>query len=180
MAGALGAALSSMVANLTANKRGSEAVDEPLNWAAEAAQEIKHQLVNGIDDDTNAFNAYMAARRLPSATAEQKEAKKQAEQDGLKQAVHVPLKTAQLSLKAIEIAQDVVQYGNPNSITDVGVGAHIAFTGVKGGVYNVLINLKDITDQDFVTDMKQTCAELESKAREALKQVLDRVESNIR
>ncbi len=180
LAGALGAALSSMVANLTANKRGSEAVDEPLNRAAEAAQEIKHQLVNGIDDDTNAFNAYMAARRLPSATAEQKEAKKQAEQDGLKQAVRVPLKTAQLSLKAIEIAQNVVQYGNPNSITDVGVGAHIAFTGVKGGVYNVLINLKDITDQDFVTDMKQTCAELESKAREALKQVLDRVESNIR
>ncbi len=180
LAGALGAALSSMVANLTANKRGSEEVDEPLNAAAEEAQEIKQQLINGIDADTNAFNAYMAARRLPSVTGEQKKIKKQAEQDGLKQAVRVPLKTAELSLKAIEVAQTVVQYGNPNSITDVGVGAQIAYTGVKGGVYNVLINLKDITDAAFVTEMKSTCAALETKALDALNQVLKQVEDKIR
>jgi len=180
LAGALGASLSSMVANLTANKRGSEAVDETLNKAAEEAQEIKQQLVNGIDADTNAFNAYMAARRLPSATDEQKKIKKQAEQDGLKQAVRVPLKTAELSLKAIEIAQTVVQFGNPNSITDVGVGAQIAYSGVKGGVYNVLINLKDITDAGFVAEMKGTCTILEGKALDALNQVLKQVEDKIR
>jgi len=180
LAGGLGAALSSMVANLTANRRGSEAVDEVLNEAAEIAQELKFQLINGVDADTNAFNVYMDARRLPSTTDEQKNKKQQAEQDGLKLAVQVPLNTAQASLRAIEVAETVVKYGNPNSITDVGVGAQMAFAGVKGGVYNVLINLKDITDPDFVSDMKITCAGLEKKAAARLEAVIQQVESKIK
>ncbi|HID40295.1 MAG TPA: glutamate formimidoyltransferase, partial [Calditrichaeota bacterium] len=179
LAGSLGAALSSMVANLTANRRGSEAVDAVLNQAAEKAQELKFQLANGVDADTNAFNVYMEARRLPKATEEQKKRRLKAEQDGLKRAVQIPLQTAEASLKAIEIAQTVVQYGNPNSITDVGVGAQMAYAGVKGGVYNVLINLKDITDDAFVKRMKQTCALLEEKAAAKLNTVLQRVEAKI-
>ena len=180
LAGGLGAGLSSMVANLTANRRGSEAVDEILNEAAEKAQELKLQLVNGVDADTNAFNAYMEARRLPKSTDEQKKARQQAEQNGLKLAVQIPLQTAEASLKAIEIAETVVQYGNPNSITDVGVGAQMAYAGVKGGVYNVLINLKDIIDDNFVAKMKQNCAALEEQAAEKLKIVLQQVESKIK
>ena len=157
LAGTLGASLSSMVSNLTANRRGSENVDEILNASAEQAQEIKNALMNGIDADTAAFNAYMEARRLPSKTSEEKKIKNEAEQKGLKEAVMVPLKTAQLSLDVIKIASAVAEYGNPNSITDVGVGAQIAFTGVKGGIYNVLINLKDIQDSKFVDEMKQKC-----------------------
>ncbi len=180
LAGGLGAALSSMVANLTANRRGSEDVDSILNEAAEKAQELKFQLVNGVDADTNAFNAYMDARRLPAATDEQKRTRHQAEQDGLKRAVQVPLQTAEASLKAIEIAQTVLRHGNPNSITDVGVGAQMAYVGVKGGVYNVLINLKDITDDAFVKQMKQTCASLEKQAVEKLNAVLQQVETKIK
>ena len=180
LAGSLGAALSSMVSNLTANKRGSEEVDEILNAAAEQAQEIKFELVRAIDADTDAFNAYMEARRLPAKTEQEKQIKKQAEQDGLKQAVQVPLNTARLSLDALSVAQTVVEYGNPNSITDVGVGAQMAFAGVKGGVYNVLINLKDIEDPDFVADMKKTCAELEKSAAEKLQQILKIVEDKIK
>ena len=119
-AGALGAALSSMVSNLTANNRGSEEVDTILNKVAEEAQEIKNILLGAIDADTNAFNAYMEARWLPSKTAEEKKIKHEAEQNGLKEAVFVPLKTAQLSLKSIRIAEIVIKHGNPNSITDVG------------------------------------------------------------
>ncbi len=180
LAGGLGAGLSSMVANLTANRRGSEAVDEILNDAAEKAQELKFQLVNGVDADTNAFNAYMDARRLPKSTNEQKKTRQQAEQDGLKLAVKVPLQTAEASLKAIEIAETVVQHGNPNSITDVGVGAQMAYAGVKGGIYNVLINLKDITDDIFVVQMKQTCAALEEQAAAKLEIVLQQVEAKIK
>ena len=180
LAGGLGAGLSSMVANLTANRRGSEAVDEILNEAAEKAQELKLQLVNGVDADTNAFNAYMEARRLPKSTDEQKKNRQQAEQNGLKLAVQIPLQTAEASLKAIEIAETVVQHGNPNSITDVGVGAQMAYAGVKGGVYNVLINLKDIIDDNFVAKMKQNCAALEEQAAEKLKIVLQQVESKIK
>jgi len=180
LAGSLGAALASMVSNLTANKRGSEDVDELLNKASEKAQEIKLALVQGVDADTNAFNAYMDARRLPSKTEQEKKARIEAEQNGLKEAVRVPLKTAQLSCEAIEVAQTVVEYGNPNSITDVGVGAHIAFTGVKGGIYNVLINLKDIKDEKFVAEMKKICADLEDKAKQKLDIILTKVESSIK
>ncbi|MGQ9643010.1 MAG: cyclodeaminase/cyclohydrolase family protein, partial [Ignavibacterium sp.] len=180
LSGALGAALSSMVSNLTAFKRGSTSeVDEKLNQAAERCQQIKDALLKAVDDDTNAFNEYMNARRLPNKTAEEKKIREDAMQNGLKNAVRVPLNTAHLSYEAIEIAETVAQLGNPNSITDVGVGAQSAYTGVLGGIYNVLINLKDIKDENFVSEMKKECDELKSKAQNKLKQVLDLVESKL-
>ena len=136
-------------------------------------------MVNGIDADTDAINAYMEARRLPQKTDEEKKIKHEAEQNGLKQAVHVPLNTAKLSYEAIMIAGTVVEHGNPNSITDVGVGAQIAYTGVKGGIYNVLINLKDIDDKDFVSEMKKACSELEVNALQKLNLILEQVETRI-
>jgi glutamate formiminotransferase / formiminotetrahydrofolate cyclodeaminase len=179
LAGALGASLSSMVSNLTANKRGSEKVDDILNDAADKCQEIKLALVKAVDEDTNAFNAYMNARRLPGKTEEEKKAKEEAMQNGLKQAVYVPLNTAQLSYQAIEIADVVAKNGNPASITDVGVGAQSAYTGVLGGIYNVLINLKDIKDKKFNDDMRKTCADLKTRAQSKLKNILDFVEGKL-
>ena len=179
LAGALGASLSSMVSNLTANKRGSDEVDEILNNAAEECQEIKNVLVKAIDEDTNAFNAYMDARRLPNKTAEGKKAREEAMQAGLKQAVMVPLNTAQQSFRAIEIAEIVAKSGNPNSITDVGVGAQSAYTGVLGGIYNVLINLKDIKDEKYVSEMRKTCSDLKEKAQKKLGKVMGFVESKL-
>ena len=176
LAGALGASLSSMVANLTANKAGTEEIDEILNKAADDCQEIKDKLIKAVDDDTNAFNAYMDARRLPQKTEEEKSARESAMLDGLKQAVMVPLETAKLSYRAIEIAQIVVQFGNINSITDVGVGAQIAFVGVQGGIYNVLINLKDINDANFNERMRKECNEIKSKAIEKLSIVASKVD----
>ncbi|MCU0414224.1 MAG: glutamate formimidoyltransferase [Ignavibacteriaceae bacterium] len=179
LAGALGASLSAMVSNLTANKRGSDAVDKILNDAAEECQQIKEALVNAIDEDTNAFNAYMNARRLPNKTTDEKKAREEAMQAGLKQAVMVPLNTAKQSLRAIEIAEVVAKNGNPNSITDVGVGAQSAYTGVLGGIYNVLINLKDINDQQFVDEMRKTCTELRQMAQRKLDEVLSYVETKL-
>ena len=179
LAGALGASLSSMVSNLTANKRGSDAVDKILNEAAEQCQQIKEALVKAIDEDTNAFNSYMNARRFPNKSVEEKKIREEAMQAGLKQAVMVPLNTAKQSLRAIEIAEVVAKNGNPNSITDVGVGAQSAYTGLLGGVYNVLINLKDIKDQKFNEEMKKTCVELKEKAQKKLNEVLSFVESKL-
>lgn len=177
LSGALGAALSSMVANLTANKRGSDIeTDKILTEAADKCQLIKNDLIKAVDDDTNAFNDYMSARRLPNKTAEEKKIREAAMQDGLKRAVLVPFSTAKLSYQAIEIAQIVAIHGNPNSITDVGVGAQSAYTGVLGGIYNVLINLKDIKDEKFNSDMKITCEELKITALSKLKEVLEFVE----
>jgi len=179
LAGALGASLSSMVSTLTANKRGSEKIDDILNDAADKCQEIKNSLVKAIDDDTNAFNDFMDAKRLPAKTEEEKKAREDAMLKGLKQAVMVPLNTAKHSLEAIKIAETVIEYGNPNSITDVGVGAQMAYSGVLGGVYNVLINLKDIKDENFVSEMKEKCSKLESEAKERTVKILSKVESKI-
>jgi len=179
LSGALGAALSSMVSNLTANKRGSEDVDEILNEAAEKAQKIKDELVKAVDSDTKAFNDYMEARRLPKKTEEQKKIRYEAMQNGLKNAVLVPLNTARLSLMVIKLALTVAKYGNPNSITDVGVGAQSAFTGVVGGILNVLINLKDIDDHKFVSDIKEECEELKRNAEKELNKVISLVEEKI-
>ncbi len=179
LAGALGASLFSMVSNLTASKPGSQEIDKILFDAAEKAQELKDALIKAVDDDTNAFNSYMDARRLPKATSKEKTVREEAMQKGLKEAVHVPLNTAKLSLEAMKLAKVVLEYGNPNSITDVGVGAHIARTGVIGGIYNVLINLKDITDESFNSEMGNACDELKKEAdiliEEIEKKVLDKI-----
>jgi glutamate formiminotransferase/formiminotetrahydrofolate cyclodeaminase len=179
VAGSLGAALASMVSNLTSNKRGSEKVDDILNKAADRLQEIKFKLVKAVDDDTNAFNSYMDARRLPNKSEGEKKIREQAMQNGLKQAVHVPLNTAQLSYEVIEIAEVVAKNGNPASITDVGVGAQCGYTGMLGGIYNVLINLNEIKDEKFNDDMRKTCTELKGKGQKKLNDVLNFVESNI-
>jgi glutamate formiminotransferase / formiminotetrahydrofolate cyclodeaminase len=179
LAGSLGAALTSMVSNLSANIKGSEEIDDMLNEASEKCQEIKFALVKAIDDDTNAFNSYMDARRLPSKTDEEKQIREDSMLAGLKEAVMVPLNTAKQSLEAIKVAELVVKHGNPNSITDVGVGAQSSYTGVLGGIYNVLINLKDIEDEKFNADMRIQCKALKKEGLERLNNVLSQVEAKL-
>ncbi len=179
LAGSLGAALASMVSNLTIGKKGYESVWEKLNRVAEDAQQVKDELLKAVDEDTNAFNAYMEARRMPQNTPEEKAARQKAIQEGLKQAVRVPLRTAELSLKAMKVAAEAVEHGNVNSVTDAGVGAQIAFTGVRGGIYNVLINLPQIEDEQFVREMKEKCASMEQEAEQMLTEVLKKVRQKI-
>ncbi len=172
LAGALGAALGSMVSNLTVGKPGYESVEAELKQLAVRAQEIKDQLLRAVDEDTNAFNAYMEARRLPQNTPEEKAAREKAIEEGLKTAVRVPLRTAQLSLEAMRVCREVVEKGNVNSITDAGVGAQSAFTGVRGGILNVRINLPPIKDEAFKKEMIATCQELEENATQLLEDTL--------
>lgn len=177
LAGSLGAALSSMVANLTLNKNTDDDSDKLLIDAAIKCQDIKDKLIKAVDDDTNAFNTYMEARRLPQKTGEEQNIRENAMLDGLKQAVMVPYNTALLSFEVIKIAETVAQYGNINSITDVGVGARIAHVGVEGGIYNVLINLKDISDETFNNEMREKCRQLKAEAKEKLETVTEFVEN---
>jgi len=175
MAGAIGASLASMVVNLTAYKKGAGEIDKMLDDLSVKAIEIKDKLIKNIDDDSNAFNEYMEAMRLPQNTPEEKNIRFAAMQAGLKKAVQVPLTTAKLSYEAIKICEIVKQHGNPNSITDVTVGARMALTGVQGGVLNVLINLKDIKDEDYVSDMKTECKALTADATALADKILNDV-----
>ena len=179
LAGALGAALTSMVSNLSIGKRGSEKVEDDLKPVADKVQEIKDFLLKAVDEDTNAFNAYMDARKLPEKSVEEKEIKNKALQDGLKVAIAVPFDTAKYSAEVIDLAGIAVEKGNINSVTDAGVGAHIAYTGVKGGLFNVLINLKEIEDKKFVADMIKSCHKLDEQARKNVETVMKRVHEKI-
>ncbi len=166
LAGALGAGLASMVANLSkAKDAGAEAA---LRQAAETAHRVKDGLVLGVDEDTDAFNAYLEARRLPQGTDQDRQAREEAMQAGLKQAVQVPLATAEASLEAMGAAEAALAHGNPASLTDALVGLQMAFAGVRGGLWNVLINLKDITDAAYVAAMRERCGSLLQEARERL------------
>jgi glutamate formiminotransferase/formiminotetrahydrofolate cyclodeaminase len=179
LAGSLGAALTSMVSNLSIGKRGTETIEEELKPIADEAQTLKDLLLIAVDEDTNAFNQYMEACRLPARNEKEKQQKTEAIQMGLKAAVAVPLNTAKISDQVIDLAAVAVEKGNINSVTDAGVGAHIAFTGVKGGIFNVLINLKDIRDKNYIETMIKDCTELESKAKQKLDKVMKMVEERI-
>jgi glutamate formiminotransferase/formiminotetrahydrofolate cyclodeaminase len=170
LAGSLGAALASMVANLA--QGGPDAgKDAKLIALAEKAQALKDRLMVAVDADTNAFNAFMDARRLPDATPEQKAARHEAMQAGLKVAIDVPLDTAKTSFAALELAGEAARLGKVASITDAAVGAQMAYAGVRGGIWNVVINLKDITDAAYVTDMQAQCSSLLAQAGERLSEI---------
>lgn len=164
LAGALGAALSSMVVNLTQPKAKDEGHELELLSIAMEAQKLKDGLRAAVDEDTQAFNGYMDALRLPKNTADEKVARKAAMQAGLKQAVAVPMTTAERSLAAMKVAERAGLSGNPASLTDALVGAQAAFTGVRGGLWNVLINLKDIDDAAFVASSRKRCEALLKEA----------------
>ena len=168
LAGALGAALASMVANLAQGKTRSPLEEAALLDAAEQGQRLKDQLLQAVDQDTDAFNAYLEARRLPQGSAEEKAARESSMQEGLKLAVAVPWATAQACFEVIKAADQAMASGSPASITDALVGAQMGYAGLRGGIWNVLINLKDINDPAFTADLEARCSRLLTEARALL------------
>ncbi len=164
LAGGLAAGLAAMVANLTVGKKGYEAAWGELSDLAERAQAVKDRLLRAVDDDTDAFNAAMAAMRMPKATPEEQAARNAALEAGYQQAARVPLETARACLEALRLSLVVAEKGNTNSASDAGVAALMARAGVEGAVLNVLINLGSVKDDGF----KQACrAETETLSNDA-------------
>jgi glutamate formiminotransferase/formiminotetrahydrofolate cyclodeaminase len=153
--GSLGAALATMVANLTVGKRGYEAAWQELTDVAERGQALKDRLARAVDEDADAFNRVMDAMRLPKGTPEQQTARDRAIAEANKAAAEVPLQTARYCLAAIELAGLAANKGNRHSSSDAGVAALAARAGVEGAVLNVLINLGGIKDEAF----KQRCVQ---------------------
>ena len=168
LGGALGAALAAMVANLSTARRP---IPEFVALA-DRAQDIKERLCRAVDADTQAFNDYMTAMRLPDKTPQEREAKQTAVQAGLRAAVLVPLETAELSLQAMSMCREVARTGLAASASDAGVGAQMAHVGVVGGCLNVLINLADVIDADFCARMTGRCSELQAEGRSVLEEAL--------
>jgi glutamate formiminotransferase / formiminotetrahydrofolate cyclodeaminase len=147
--GALGVSLGVMVANLSSHKRGWDDRWEVFSDAAERGQKLKDALLDAVDEDTNAFNEIMAAFGLPNTTPEEKSARKAAIQAATKVAIEVPFKVMQLGNAAFPLLKDMVETGNPNSITDAAVGALCARVAVYGAYLNVKINTGGLDDKAY-------------------------------
>ena len=179
LAGSLGAGLGSMVAALTPAKRGYEATLKPLTARGGKLIQSLESLKKGIDLDTDAFNDVMAAMRLPKTTPEEKTARTAAIQAGYKTATLVPFNTAETCVTVIEELLEVAEIGNPNSASDVGVGALMAYAGFEGAALNVNINLPSIKDENFKNDMKTKIESLRKAAIIGRDKVLEEVNKNI-
>ncbi|MFN8116570.1 MAG: glutamate formimidoyltransferase [Bacteroidia bacterium] len=161
--GSLGISLATMVANLSSHKKGWDTRwEEFSNWA-EKGQKIKDELTKLVDLDTAAFNKIMSAFSLPKGTDEEKAARKQAIQDATKFAIEVPFKVMQLSYDSLEIIKAMAEIGNPNSVSDAGVGALCARSSVMGAFMNVRINASGYDDKTFVNDIIAKGKEIENK-----------------
>ncbi|MFM7769324.1 MAG: cyclodeaminase/cyclohydrolase family protein, partial [Bacteroidota bacterium] len=147
--GVLGSALAGMVANLSAHKRGWDARWEEFSDWAVKAKDIQDELNWLVDEDTRSFNKIMDAFGLPKNTEEEKSVRSEAIQSASKYAMEIPLQTARVAFKAFEVCEAMIQEGNPNSVTDAGVGALAIRTAVLGACYNVRVNASGITDKTF-------------------------------
>ncbi|MDA9563843.1 glutamate formimidoyltransferase [Flavobacteriales bacterium] len=151
--GVMGVSLGTMVANLSSHKRGwDDRWEEFSDWAVKG-QAYKDELLALVDEDTNAFNKIMDAFGLPKATDEEKAKRKQAIQDATKYAIQIPFKVMETAYNSMQVMKAMAEFGNPNSITDAGVGALCARTAVLGAFMNVKINAGDLEDKDFVNDI---------------------------
>ena len=177
--GSMGAALGTMVANLSSHKRGwDERWEEFSDWA-EKGKFYHDALLRMVDEDTNAFNKIMDAFGLPKKSDEEKIARKQAIQEATKYATEVPFKVMELCLESMEVAAAMADFGNPNSVTDAGVGALAARAGVQGAFLNVKINASGLEDKTFAADIIAKGKAVEDKAIALEQNILKVVESKL-
>ncbi|MFT4155410.1 glutamate formimidoyltransferase [Parafilimonas sp.] len=162
--GALGISLATMVANLSSHKKGwDERWKEFSDWA-DKGQQYKNELMKLVDADTKAFRQIMAAMGLSKATDEEKQVRTQAIQEATKFAIEVPFTVMQLAYESMQVIKAMAETGNPNSVSDAGVGALCARSAVMGAFMNVRINAAGYDDKSFVEDIVAKGKEIESKA----------------
>ena len=177
--GALGAALGTMVANLSSHRRGwDERWEEFSDWA-EKGKAFQIQLMKLVDEDTNAFNKIMDAFSLPKKTEEEKAIRKQAVQEATRFATEVPFKTMQLCYECMSVAKAMAEIGNPNSVTDAGVGALAARAGVVGAFLNVKINASGLDDKAYAEKIIREGENVVEKAGQLEAEILQIVHSKI-
>ncbi len=177
--GALGAALGTMVANLSAHKRGWEEQWQLFSEQAESGQDLVRHLCSLVDEDTLAFNGIMEAFKLPKNTPEETQIRKNAIQEATKNAIEVPLAVMKACLKTYPLLLEMAKNGNPNSASDAGVGALCATAALKGAFLNVRINAGSYTDKAFVQNLLAEAQIMLQSAENAEKEILAAVDKNI-
>ncbi|MEO5945591.1 MAG: glutamate formimidoyltransferase [Chitinophagaceae bacterium] len=177
--GALGISLATMVANLSSHKKGwDERWEEFSNWA-EKGEKIKNELVNLVDADTKAFNKIMEAFGLSKSTDEEKLIRTKAIQEATKFAIEIPFQVMTASYNSMEVIKAMAEIGNPNSVSDAGVGALCARSAVMGAFMNVRINASSYDDKMYVAETLKRGKEIENKAIALEEEILKIVDGKL-
>ena len=170
--GALGVSLANMVANLSSHKKGWDARWEEFSDWAEKGEELKKELLKLVDADTQAFNKIMKAFSMSKKTDEEKAARSLAIQLATKHAIEVPLKVMQVGSDSMELIKTMVENGNPNSVSDAGVGALCVRSAVMGAFLNVRINAASCNDKGYVDEVQKKGSALQASVEKMEKEIL--------
>ncbi len=178
-AGALGASLGTMVANLSSHKAGWDDQWKEFSAYAEKGMKAQKALLKLVDEDTRAFNRVMDAFGLPKGTEQEKAARKRAIQEATRHAIEVPLSVMKESFSSFELLKAMAETGNPNSVSDAGVGALCARTAVMGAFLNIKINAASLTDKEYANAVLSEGKAIEEAAIRLEKQILEIVNARI-
>ncbi len=177
--GALGVALGTMVANLSSHKRGwDDRWKEFSDWA-ENGKDIQNKLLQLVDEDTAAFNNIIEAFNLPKKSEEEKKMRNQAIQAATKHATLIPFKVMETAFSGFGLIKEMAEKGNPNSVSDAGVGALAVRACIRGAFLNVRINASGLDDKDFVKEITGRAREIEKKAEKEEWLVLEYIETRL-
>jgi formiminotetrahydrofolate cyclodeaminase len=180
LVGTLAAALVEMVVNLTVGKKGFEAQEAEMKKMGVEARSYRDALAATIAQDINAYQAVMKGYLLPKTTEEEKKKRREEIQKALRRAADPPLFTAATSLKVLKLCQKAAEKGNPNAITDAAVGALLAEAALRGAVFNVLVNLAALEEEDTVDKMKQELNRLEAEGLKTREKILTQVKGKLK
>ena len=170
--GSLGISLGTMVANLSSHKRGWDDRWEEFSNTAEKGQKLIKKLLELVDKDTESFNQIMLAFRLPEGDSKEKKIKEDAIKKATIHAIEVPLEIMRTSLESMDVIMEMAKNGNPNSVSDAGVGALCARSAVIGGYLNVKINCKDLPDKKLVNEFLKKAEKIKESAIKLEKDIL--------
>jgi glutamate formiminotransferase/formiminotetrahydrofolate cyclodeaminase len=177
--GALGTALGTMVANLSSHKKGWDDRWKEFSDRAEKGKAIQNRLLGLVDEDTDAFNRIIEAYRLPKNTEEEKKIRTKSVSDATKNAIIVPFTVMETAYSAFPLIREMVEKGNPGSVTDAAVGALALRSCIRGAFLNVKINAAGLDDKEFAKDIIQKGSEIEAKAIREEDEILKMTESAI-
>lgn len=179
LAGALGAALSSMVGELSIGKDADSDTKTKFQGMIRICKDLMKDLSEAVDKDTEAFNMVMAAFKMPKGTDEEKKARSAAIQEAMKEAAELPYETALLCIDVMNMAIDMLKAGNKNAASDAAVSGMMGYAALYGALYNVKINLNSIKDTEYVEAMKKKVEALISEGEELLLKVKEAAAQNI-
>ena len=177
--GALATSLAVMVANLSSHKRGWDEKWKYFSDWGEIGMVLQKQLIDLVDEDTNAFNSIIKAFSLPKETSQEKKLRSVEIQKATRNAIEVPFKIMQLSFDSLPLIKEMAKNGNPNSITDAGVAMHCAKAAINGAFLNVRINCKDLKDKEYTDNIIRECFEILKKTKKEETLILKIVDNKL-